>query len=191
MQLTEEQQSYLSAHPVEVALTMPPTWDDADGCLPMDEVNSFLANWLASRDSSIAEQAAKRIERDPCYMFKLLKAQELALAYVNANGLAVEGYEPKFQNRGKGVLLWHIEQGADTQDPAIAIMNQYGLSMEGCTTSFGAEAMWDLQARKQVGDYMIDLYGDDRGWGEGAYYLVITYNNAEVDRLFELDTCGV
>ncbi len=191
MAFSTEQQAYVTAHPIEVALTMPLTWDTADEFLPTEQVQNFLNAWISSRDASIKEQAEVKCKRDPAFIFKGLKAQELALAYVKEKRLAKEGFEPAFQSMGKGLILWSIEQGEGTIDAAMAVMKDYGLSMEGCTNEFGARAMWDLQAREQVDDFVISLYGDDRGWGEGAYYLIITYNNAEVDRLFKLDGCGV
>lgn len=198
MKFTEVQQTYLKQNPVEAALTMPITWDYADSYLNGDEVSNFIQNWVESLDPAIKETAQKRAKKDPKFFYKKLKAQEFALIFAKKQKFLQAGFEPKFQGIGKGIILWEIEQGSGTYDEALkvailhdlyTVSNPIILCKDGYIT--GARAGWDLQARKQIGDFSLDLYGDDRGWGEGAYFLVLTYNNAEANKVFELENCGI
>jgi hypothetical protein len=205
MNFTEKQQETLSANPLEVAMTMPTTWEYADSYLFLnDGMQTYLENWVNSRDESIRETAKARTAKDPAYYYKILKAQELALKFAKDNDLIYPGFEPKFSSMGKSIILWEIEQGSGTCDAATEIAIKYKMVSssdqfrdgypfrEGGVESIRpAQYMHDCVAEKVLGDFVLRIYGDDRGWGEGAYSLTLTYNNARIDKLFGLEMCGV
>lgn len=187
---TSEQERLLREKPLETALTLPITWDYADSFIPVEEMNRYLSDWVASRDEkSIREAAERQVQRDPHYHYKLLLAQDWAMDFAFESNLIYPGVEPQRTLSGKGVHLWWIEQGAGTLDEARKIADRYQIGRIPFTARYMADDL-DLSP-KVLGDFVLQMIGDDRGWGEGAYYLKLSYSNQEVDRVFNLNGCGL
>lgn len=202
MKLTAEQIQLIKSKPLEVAITLPITWDYADRAIESKEMQTYLNSWLESRDSTIVEVAKSRVAKDPAYYYKTLKAQEWALDFATVENLLVAGYEPKYSST-KSIILWSIEQSADTSIETTEIATRFKLISygdrfrDGYAFSSGIESvrspeyMHDCVARLQRGDFALSLYGSDQGYGDGAYWLELCYNNVEVDNIFKLEGCGI
>jgi hypothetical protein len=178
------------------------SWDYVDGKIPSATLNSVLVPWLESLNPEIKDITEKRVSNNKTYYFAIIECQNRALKFAKENNYLVDGHEPKYSATSKGIILWSIDQGADTKAPATEIAKKFQLKTcqgqfdQGYEITFegdfpDARYMHDVLGERREGDYVFRLVGDDRGWGEGAYYLYLYYNNAEVDRVLELEGCGI
>jgi hypothetical protein len=172
------QDALIQANPIEVALTLPLSWDDGD-ILSEELMAARLEKEIASFNEDQRESIRTSIYRDPQYHARKFLAQDKAWEFAVSQGwITDKSYRSQVS---KFIVLCRVTDKESTHSLAIELARQFELP-----TNFDAPgAMWDhLCDRRLSEEFVLALYGDDRWGDEGEYFLCLSYCHQTVDHVF-------
>jgi hypothetical protein len=181
-QLTQAlKKEYRQNRPVEVALTLPMSWEEGD-IIPEVMAEKRLKLLIESLPEEIRASKERSIKRDPQFHARIAIAQDKAWEYARRrNWLNENSYRTK---NAKSIVLRKMED----LPSALEVGNQFRLE-----EFRSPQCMWDSLIHKRVSQEMIlAIYGDDRNGIEGEYFLLLSYCHEAVNKLWfpELPYCG-